>query len=53
MIPLEVLPNEVDKQTSNMIVDMWVNFATYGKPIPSPMEMLDGGAKKLESLVCI
>ena len=53
LIPLEALPNEVDKQTSNMMVDMWANFATYGKPIPSTLEMLDGGAKNLESLVCI
>ena len=33
------------------MVDIWANFATYGKPIPSPDEMLDGGKKKLESLV--
>jgi len=33
------------------MVDMWSNFATYGKPIPSPDEMLEGGKKKLETLV--
>ena len=53
LIPVETLPNEIDKQTSNMMVDMWANFATYGKPTPSPLEMLNRGAKKLESLVCI
>ena len=46
-----MLPNEVDKKTSNMMVDMWANFATYGKPIPSPHEMLEGGKKMLGSLV--
>ena len=35
------------------MVDMWANFATYGKPIPSPDEMLEGGKKKLESLVSL
>ena len=33
------------------MVDMWSNFATYGKPIPSPDEMLEGGKKKLDTLV--
>ena len=35
------------------MVDMWANFATYGKPIPTPDEMLEGGKKKLESMVCL
>ena len=51
LIPFDVLPNDVDKAASNIMVDMWANFATYGKPIPSPDEMLEGGRKKLESLV--
>lgn len=51
LIPFDVLPNGIDKQTSNLMVDMWANFATYGKPIPSPNEMLEGGKKKLGSLV--
>ena len=51
LIPFDVLPNDVDKAASNIMVDMWANFATYGKPIPSPDEMLEGGKKELESLV--
>ena len=51
IILVDALPNENDKAASNIMVDMWANFATYGKPIPTPMEMLDGGKKKLESLV--
>ena len=51
IIPFDVLPNEIDKQTSNIMVDMWANFATYGKPIPSPDVMLEGGKKNLGSLV--
>ena len=51
LIPFDVLPNDVDKAASNIMVDMWANFATYGKPIPSPDEMLEGGRKKLGSLV--
>ena len=51
LIPFDVLPNDVDKAASNIMVDMWANFATYGKPIPSLDEMLEGGRKKLESLV--
>ena len=53
LIPFDVLPNDVDKAASNIMVDMWANFATYGKPIPSPDEMLEGGRKKLESLVSL
>ena len=51
LIPFDVLPNDVDKAASNIMVDMWANFATYGKPIPPLDEMLEGGRKKLESLV--
>ena len=51
LIPFDTLPNELDKETSNIMVDMWSNFATYGKPIPSPDEMFEGGKKKLETLV--
>ena len=53
LIPFDVLPNDADKAASNLMVDMWANFATYGKPIPTPDEMLQGGKKKLESLVCL
>ena len=53
LIPFDVLPNDADKAASNLMVDMWANFATYGKPIPTPDEMLEGGKKKLESLVCM
>ena len=53
LIPFDVLPNDADKAASNLMVDMWANFATYGKPIPTPDEMLEGGKKKLESLVCL
>ena len=51
LIPFDALPNEVDKKASNLMIDMWTNFATYGKPIPTPDEMLEGGKKTLESLV--
>ena len=51
LIPFDTLPNDMDKQTSNMMVDLWANFATYGKPVPSLDQMLDGGKKKLGSLV--
>ena len=50
-MPFDTLPNELDKETSNVMVHMWSNFATYGKPIPSPDEMLEGGKKKLDTLV--
>ena len=50
-IPGDLLPTEDDKAASNIMVDMWVNFATYGKPIPGRNEMLDGGLTSLQSLV--